>query len=156
MNACTGLLRVNLRRMEIRENMKRELLQRNLQSFCTYPRCLSGIGFFYAIKKYSIEKTCRTYLESNERRCDMETRIAVIAIIVEDREKSEELNRILHDYGEYIVGRMGVPYRSKGVSVISVILDAPQEKISALSGKLGMLEGISSKTVYSKMPEKDL
>lgn len=86
----------------------------------------------------------------------METRIAVIAIIVEDREKSEELNRILHDYGEYIVGRMGVPYRSKGVSVISVILDAPQEKISALSGKLGMLEGISSKTVYSKMPEKDL
>lgn len=86
----------------------------------------------------------------------METRIAVIAIIVEDREKSEELNRILHDYGEYIVGRMGVPYRSKGVSVISVILDAPQEKISALSGKLGMLEGISSKTVFSKMPEKDL
>ena len=77
----------------------------------------------------------------------METRIAVIAIIVEDRGKSEALNRILHDYGEYIVGRMGIPYRSKGVSVISVILDAPQEKISALSGKLGMLDGVSSKTV---------
>lgn len=85
----------------------------------------------------------------------METKIAVIAIIVEDRGKSEALNRILHDYGEYIVGRMGIPYRSKGVSVISVILDAPQEKISALSGKLGMLDGVSSKTVYSKIPEKN-
>lgn len=85
----------------------------------------------------------------------METRIAVIAIIVEDRGKSEALNRILHDYGEYIVGRMGIPYRSKGVSVISVILDAPQEKISALSGKLGMLDSVSSKTVYSKIPEKN-
>lgn len=85
----------------------------------------------------------------------METRIAVIAIIVEDRGKSEALNRILHDYGEYIVGRMGIPYRSKGVSVISVILDAPQEKISALSGKLGMLDGVSSKTVYSKILEKN-
>lgn len=85
----------------------------------------------------------------------METRIAVIAIIVEDRGKSEALNRILHDYGEYIVGRMGIPYRSKGVSVISVILDAPQEKISALAGKLGMLDGVSSKTVYSKIPEKN-
>lgn len=84
----------------------------------------------------------------------METRIAVIAIIVEDRSKTEELNQLLHTYGEYIVGRMGVPYKPKGVSVISVILDAPQEKISALSGKLGMLSGISSKTVYSKLPEK--
>ena len=85
----------------------------------------------------------------------METRIAVIAIIVEDRAKSEELNRILHEYGEYIVGRMGVPYRERGVSVISVTLDAPQEKISALSGKLGMLKGVSSKTVYSKITEKE-
>lgn len=86
----------------------------------------------------------------------MDTRIAVIAIIVEDRSKSEELNRLLHEYGEFIVGRMGVPYRPKGVSVISVILDASQETISALSGKLGMLDGITSKTVYSKMPEKNL
>ncbi|WP_274422014.1 TM1266 family iron-only hydrogenase system putative regulator [Blautia sp. XA-2221] len=86
----------------------------------------------------------------------MDTRIAVIAIIVEDRSKSEELNRLLYEYGEFIVGRMGVPYRPKGVSVISVILDAPQETISALSGKLGMLDGITSKTVYSKMPEKNL
>ena len=86
----------------------------------------------------------------------MDTRIAVIAIIVEDRSKSEELNRLLYEYGEFIVGRMGVPYRPKGVSVISVILDAPQETISALSGKLGMLDGITSKTVYSKMPENNL
>ena len=86
----------------------------------------------------------------------MDTRIAVIAIIVEDRSKSGELNRLLHEYGEYIVGRMGVPYRPKGVSVICVILDATQEKISALSGKLGMLEVITIKTVYSKMPEKEL
>lgn len=86
----------------------------------------------------------------------METRIAVIAIIVEDREKSEEINQLLHEYGTYIVGRMGVPYRAKNLSIISVILDAPQEKISALSGKLGMLSGISSKTLYSKLPEKTI
>ncbi|MDO4273128.1 MAG: iron-only hydrogenase system regulator [Eubacteriales bacterium] len=86
----------------------------------------------------------------------MPTRIAVIAIIVEDRSKSEELNQILHQYGEFIVGRMGVPYKPKEISVISVILDAPQEKISALSGKLGMLQGVSSKTVYSRLPEKSL
>ena len=84
----------------------------------------------------------------------METRIAVIAIIVEDRGRSEEINQLLHEYGEYIVGRMGVPYREKNLSIISVILDAPQEKISALSGKLGMVPGISSKTLYSKPVEK--
>lgn len=84
----------------------------------------------------------------------MKTRIAVIAIIVEDRGRSEEINQLLHEYGEYIVGRMGVPYREKNLSIISVILDAPQEKISALSGKLGMVPGISSKTLYSKPLEK--
>lgn len=86
----------------------------------------------------------------------METRIAVIAIIVEDRRRSEEINQLLHEYAQYIVGRMGVPYREKQLSIISVILDAPQEKISALSGKLGMVPGISSKTLYSKLPEKSL
>ena len=84
----------------------------------------------------------------------MDTRIAVIAIIVEDRSKSGELNRLLHEYGEYIVGRMGVPYRPKGVSVISVILDAPQEKISALSGKLGMLEALPAKPYTQKCRRK--
>lgn len=81
----------------------------------------------------------------------MQTRLAVIAIIVEDRESTDQINQLLHKYAEYMVGRMGVPYRPKSVSVISVILDAPQEVISALSGKLGMLPGVSSKTVYSKI-----
>ncbi|NCB93500.1 MAG: iron-only hydrogenase system regulator [Clostridia bacterium] len=84
----------------------------------------------------------------------METRIAVTAIIVEEREAAEEINRILHEYGEYIVGRMGVPYKPKQISVISVVLDAPADKISALSGKLGMLKGVSTKTVYSKEQKK--
>lgn len=84
----------------------------------------------------------------------MQTRIAVTAIIVEDMESAEGVNQLLHEYRQYIVGRMGVPYREKQVSVISVILDAPQDAISALSGKLGMLKGVSSKTVYSRLPEK--
>lgn len=85
----------------------------------------------------------------------MKTRIAVTAIIVENRESAEGVNQILHEYSDFIVGRMGVPYREKGVSVITVILDAPQEATSALSGKLGMLPGVTSKTVYSKMTETE-
>ena len=79
----------------------------------------------------------------------METRVALIGIIVEKRENTERLNEILHEYGEYIIGRMGVPYREKGISVISIAIDAPQDKISALSGKIGMIEGISSKVIYA-------
>ena len=82
------------------------------------------------------------------------TRIAVITIIVEDRNSADGLNRLLHEYGDYLVGRMGVPYRPKEVSVICAILDAPQDIISALSGKIGMLPGITSKTVYSKIQEQ--
>ena len=81
----------------------------------------------------------------------MDTRIAVIAIIVEDNRAAEEVNHLLHQYAEHVVGRMGVPYRPKEVSIISVILDAPQDAISALSVKLGMLSGVSTKTVYSKV-----
>lgn len=81
----------------------------------------------------------------------METRLAVTTIIVEDKDSAEKINEILHLYSDYIVGRMGIPYRQKNVSVISVVLDAPQDKISALSGKLGMLRGVSSKTIYSKL-----
>lgn len=84
------------------------------------------------------------------KRGNMETRLAVIAIIVENRESAGALNELLHEAGDYIVGRMGVPYREKKISVISVILDAPQNVISTLSGKLGMLPGVTSKTVYSK------
>lgn len=81
----------------------------------------------------------------------METRIANIAIIVYDKESAEKINLILHDYGEYIIGRMGIPYKPKNVSVISVVLDAPNEIIGALSGKLGMIPNVSAKVVYSKI-----
>ncbi|MGB8455474.1 MAG: TM1266 family iron-only hydrogenase system putative regulator [Anaerocolumna sp.] len=80
----------------------------------------------------------------------METRIALIGIIVENKDVVEAVNQILHEYGMYIVGRMGIPYKEKGVSIISIVIDAENNIISSLSGKLGMLEGISVKTVYSK------
>ncbi|MCM1040543.1 MAG: iron-only hydrogenase system regulator [Ruminococcus sp.] len=80
----------------------------------------------------------------------METRVALVGIIVENREEVDRLNRILHDYAEYIIGRMGIPYSKKNMNVISIVLDAPEEKISALSGKIGMLRGISSKVIYGK------
>ena len=80
----------------------------------------------------------------------METRIALIGIIVEDTTATEKLNNILLGYGQYIVGRMGVPYRDKDVCIISVIIDATNDIISSLSGKLGMLDGITVKTIYSK------
>lgn len=80
----------------------------------------------------------------------METRVALIAIVVENKDSVMPLNALLHDYNQYIIGRMGIPYHPKSLSLISVALDAPQDVISALAGKLGMLEGISTKTVYSK------
>ncbi len=81
----------------------------------------------------------------------METRVAVMGIIVENKESAEELNSVLHAYGEYIVGRMGIPYPKKGINIISVAVDAPQDIISALSGKIGKIEGISVKTAYSNV-----
>ena len=79
----------------------------------------------------------------------METRVAVMSVIVENPEMVETLNSILHDYSEYIIGRMGIPYRKRQISIISIALDAPQNTISALSGKIGALSGISVKTAYS-------
>lgn len=81
----------------------------------------------------------------------METRVAVIGIIVEEPDSVEALNALLHEYGEYVIGRMGVPYRSRGINVISVAVDAPMEVISALAGKVGNLEGVSAKTAYSNV-----
>jgi len=81
----------------------------------------------------------------------METRVAIIGIIVEDSDSVDKLNGILHNYGKYIIGRMGLPYRQKGICIISIAVDAPQDIISALSGKLGRLPGISTKTLYSKV-----
>ncbi|MBQ2667698.1 MAG: iron-only hydrogenase system regulator [Clostridia bacterium] len=80
----------------------------------------------------------------------METRVAVISIIIEDLTSVQPMNEILHQYGEYIIGRMGIPYRAKGINIISVAMDAPQDKISALSGKIGRLPGVSSKAAYSR------
>ena len=81
----------------------------------------------------------------------METRVAVIGIIVEKTESVEKLNEILHEYGQYIVGRMGIPYRERNVNVISIVIDAPQSEISAVSGKIGRIDGVSVKTAYSSV-----
>lgn len=80
----------------------------------------------------------------------METRIAVISIIIENNDSIERLNSILHDYGKFIIGRMGIPYHRRDIAIISVVMDAPNNVISALSGKLGMLPDVTSKTIYSK------
>lgn len=81
----------------------------------------------------------------------MTSRVGVISIIVEKGSSVEELNSLLHGYGEYIVGRMGIPYRQRNISIISVAIDAPQSVISALSGKIGSLEGVSARTVLSNV-----
>ena len=79
----------------------------------------------------------------------METRIAVMGIIVENAASVEALNALLHDYRAYIIGRMGIPYKEKGISIMSIAVDAPQDVISTLAGKVGRLDGISVKTAYS-------
>ena len=81
----------------------------------------------------------------------METRVAVMSIIVENPEAVEQLNKFLHEYGEYVIGRMGIPYRKRKVNVIAVALDAPQNTISSLAGKVGSLPGVSVKTAYSSI-----
>ncbi len=80
----------------------------------------------------------------------MEKRIALIGIIVESTSASERINSVLHEFGEYIVGRMGIPYRDRGISIISIVVDAGNDVISSLSGKLGMIDGVSVKTMYAK------
>lgn len=79
----------------------------------------------------------------------METKIAIIGIIIEDIDSVSALNNLLHEYSEYIIGRMGIPYRQKKINIISIAMDGPQDTINALSGKIGRLKGISSKTIYS-------
>ena len=79
------------------------------------------------------------------------TRIAVLSIIVEDSESTAKLNEMIHDYAEYVVGRMGIPYREKKINIISIAVDAPQDIISAMSGKIGKLDGVSAKTAYSNV-----
>ncbi len=79
----------------------------------------------------------------------MDTRVAVIAIIVRDPQAAEQINALLHEAADYIVGRMGIPYRQKGVSIISVTIDAPQNVINTLAGRIGRLSGVEAKTVYA-------
>lgn len=81
----------------------------------------------------------------------METRVAVMGIIVEELDSVEGLNALLHEYGQYIIGRMGLPYREKKISIVSIAIDAPQDTISALAGKIGKLKGVSVKTAYSNV-----
>ena len=85
----------------------------------------------------------------------METRVAVMSVIVEDPDSVERLNAILHEFGQWIIGRMGIPYRKRGINIISIALDAPQDAISALSGKIGKLPGVSAKTAYSNVINHD-
>ena len=81
----------------------------------------------------------------------MDIRVAIISAIVEKLESTEELNNILHQYASYVVGRMGLPYRERGIYIISIVLDAPQDEISTLSGKIGRLDGVTSRTAYAKV-----
>lgn len=80
----------------------------------------------------------------------METRVAVISIIIENHESVHKLNDLLHRYGEYVIGRMGIPYKAKGINIISIAIDAPLDTINTLTGLLGKLDGVSAKAAYSK------
>lgn len=80
----------------------------------------------------------------------METRVAIAAIIVEDPDSVNLLNDLLHEYSQYIIGRMGIPHRERGISIISIAMDAPQDVISAMTGKIGRLKGVTAKTTYSR------
>ena len=91
-------------------------------------------------------------LNAQKKGCDiLKTRVAVISIIIENKDSIETLNHLLHEASEYIIGRMGIPYRQKGISIISIAIDAPQDTISTLSGKIGRLKGVSAKTAYSNV-----
>ena len=81
----------------------------------------------------------------------METRLALISIIVENREVVEQVNGLLSQFGDYIIGRMGIPYKQKGISLISVAIDAPNEIINSLTGKLGSIRGVTAKTLFNKI-----
>lgn len=85
----------------------------------------------------------------------MENRIALLGLVIEEPEAAESLNHLLHEYKDYIVGRMGLPYRERGISLISIVVDGPGDIISSLSGKAGMLKGVSAKALYAKLSEKE-
>ena len=82
-----------------------------------------------------------------------ESRVALLGVVVENADSVEKLNELLHQYKDYIIGRMGLAYRQRGCNIISIVLDAPSDAISALSGKVGMLPGVTCKAIYSKLPK---
>ncbi len=92
--------------------------------------------------------------EQDEMR-EVATRVALVGIVVENPDAVPKMNEILHEYARYVIGRMGIPYEKRGVSIISVAVDAPADVVSALSGRIGRLSGISTKTIYSKLAEKE-
>ena len=83
----------------------------------------------------------------------MTNRVTLLGIVVDDPDSAEALNKLLSEYRDFIVGRMGIPYRSRGINLISIVIDAPQDAISALTGKIGMLKGVTAKALYSKVGE---
>ena len=84
----------------------------------------------------------------------MENRIALLSVVIDNPDSVEPFNRLLHDYKDYVVGRMGIPYRQRGLNLISIVLDAPADAINTLSGKAGQLPGVTAKAVYAKLPEE--
>ena len=101
-------------------------------------------------KNKGIQRDISDDFMDNSDRKQEDTRVALMGIIVEDTEAAARINGLLHEYGNYIVGRMGLPYREKSLNIISIVLDAPQNEVNALSGKLGMIPGVSSKCLYAK------
>lgn len=121
----------------------------------TVRRNFCGFFYFREQKNGDSRKISILYLLSSNylnRWCfPVETRVALIAVVVENTDSAEKLNAVIHEYGRYIIGRMGIPYEKKNISVISIALDATQDVISSLAGRIGRLDGVSAKTVYSKV-----
>lgn len=119
-------------------------------------RCLSGKRSYHLHETVLIcvflqkGKDAFLFREKGEER-KMENRVALLAVIVENTDSTEALNAILHDYSSYIIGRMGIPYRQREISLISVAVDAPSETVNALCGRLGKLDGVTAKAVYAKL-----
>lgn len=117
--------------------------------FCQMERIFSEILFLF-YKTWKGKRGDKKVEKDELKKDEAETRIAVIGIIIEDKRQVEKVNGLLHQYGRHIIGRMGLPYEKRQVNIISVVLDAPDDMISALSGKLGRLPGVSSKALYAK------
>lgn len=113
---------------------------------------LKGFNLIIVLTSYSaaVSFTAASFLGENINMENTETRVAVISIIVEDSERVAEINEILHDAADAIIGRMGIPYKPKKISIISIVVDAPMNTINNISGRLGRLSGVTAKTAYSK------